>query len=105
MRVAFPAPIANMIAMVVEAAKMVGGKVEGRYEVVDLAALLSSDAGLEELSVLLELIAKDKVLHQRLKEAAKAAPTVEPPKEKFEVGSTTEETTDEASQPGAEAFM
>jgi hypothetical protein len=90
MRQPLPAFIVQEIAMLLDVAAKLGGKVEGRYD-VDIMELLASDDGIDRLSVLLELFAKDKVLLAALKEAQKAGPVGGPP-EMEEAEEVVEET-------------
>lgn len=79
---ALPSFLVQEVAMILSVAAQLGGKVEGRYD-VDVAPLFENDPGLEKLAVLLELVAKDKVLLSELKEAQKAGGKLSPKEEKM----------------------
>lgn len=96
-----PAAVLDLVVKLLAVANDIGGKMEGRYA-VDVMSMLADDAGLEKLAVLLELIARDKVLLGRMKEAQKAAGKAPAPAaKKPEIEEVEEEETEETEAPAA----
>lgn len=75
-----PEGMAGAAVVVLGAAASIGGKEEGRYD-LDVLSLLADDAGLDRLSIALELVARDKVMLDKLREIARQGPgpTASPP--------------------------
>jgi len=80
-------------------ADKLGGKMEGRYA-VDCMALLATEEGVRKLGTLLDLIAKDKVLLQKVADTMRAK-AMAPPMEK-EPMDTEEDANDEKTAPEGE---
>lgn len=95
------------IATLLAVASKIGGKQEGRYD-IDLQEHLATTDGVDRLATLLELMAKDKVFLDGLKEAQKAGPMREGPGKEgssaHEAGeSPATEAAEGAAKPGEEA--
>lgn len=65
-----PAFVVQEVMMILGAAAQLGGKVEGRYD-VDVMPMFESDDGIEKITDLLTMAAKDKVLLAAIKEQVK----------------------------------
>ena len=82
--------VANLLAL----ASQVGGKQPGRYD-VDLGSLLATSDGVDKVSDILNLMAKDKMLLDGIKAAAKAGNAAPPPPAK---GAKPEEVVEEETE-------
>lgn len=104
---ALPAGIVKTICDLLKMAAQVGGKVEGRYD-GDILEMLSTDEGAKKVAILLELVAKDKVLLQKIADAFRAKSMAgAPPKDEAEPAeeAPAEESAEPAPKAGPSDYM
>lgn len=99
MMMPLPPWLIENVCTIIQLADQLGGKMEGRYA-VDCLALLATEEGVRKLGTLLDLIAKDKVLLQKIADTMRAKATMPPKTEKVE--ETEEVTTDVETPANAE---
>ena len=70
-----PEWLVEQVKTLIELSNQLGGKVEGRYA-VDVLTLLATEAGVRSIGTLLDLVAKDKVLLQKIADTMRAKATM-----------------------------
>lgn len=98
-----PPWLAEELVTILGVASQVGGKQEGRYD-LDVMAMLADDAGLDKLAIALELLARDKVLLDKMRQIAREGPGPAPAKKPVAKEEEVVEVTEEKPGTGA-AFL